>query len=129
MNIKTIIGQVWPIGRNTSEISKEIGGKPIKSDSTTDRDGNGQMPFHQGQGQDQQPMSDEEFAQALEKFKKLPVIKDKNLMVETQIVDHKRCVILKEASGKVLRRIMESELSILLQAQDKDKGRILSKSA
>jgi hypothetical protein len=103
--------------------------KNIKFDNTHEREGNGQMHSGNDSEHRDQPMNDEQFEQALEHLKKHQVFKDNNLELIVQKVDSKRFVILREANGKVLRRIPESELWSLQSIKDNEKGQLLSKSA
>lgn len=123
MDIKSVINSVIPSGLR----KKEPVEKPIKSDSTTDRDGNGQMPF--GQGQQEQNLNEDQFKAAVEYLKSLPVVVEHNLTVSIQVQEGKRFVFLKESNGKVFRRIPESELANMYFAKDKEKGQLLRKTA
>ena len=98
-----------------------------KSDSATDRDANGQGA--QGEEQQHPPMSDEQLAKALEHLKALAVFKEQNLDLEVTVVNDKKFVLIKERSGKVVRRIPEHELWSLMKTKEKQKGQLLSKSA
>ncbi len=102
--------------------------KAIKSDSTTDRDANGQQAGG-GEEQRREPMSDEQFEKALAHLRGLPVVKDHNLEVDVQNQNEKRFILLKEPTGKVVRRIPEAELWSLLRVKPNEKGQILRKSA
>jgi hypothetical protein len=124
MDIKNALNAVIPLSLR----AKDKVEKTIKSDSTTDRDGNGQMPSGQGEKQ-RQPMTDEEYKSALEHLRSLPVVKENNLIVELSLQEHKKFILLKEPSGKVVRRITEAELWSLLDVQPGQKGSVLNKSA
>lgn len=124
MNIKGIVNSVLPIG--TREVEKKD--KAIKSDSTHDRDANGQQ-FHGGQEEHKRPMTPEELKKALEHLKSLAVVKDHNLRLEVREVDNRKFVFLIEPSGKVIRRIPEAELWTLQVMKDSDKGQLIRKTA
>lgn len=102
--------------------------KGIKSDTTHDREGNGQMPSG-NDSEHREPMSEDQFEQAIEHLKKHQVFKDNNLEILVQKVESKRFVIIREPNGKVLRRIPESELWSLQAIKDNEKGQLLSKTA
>lgn len=103
--------------------------RSISSEKTTDREGNGQAAYGDGGQQQHQPMSDEQFQAVLEHLRGLQVVKENGLEVVEYASEGKRMVLLREPSGKVLRRIPESELWSLQTVKDKEKGQLLSKSA
>ncbi len=123
MNIRSIGKIIDPL----SHVVKEASDKVVKSDSTTDRDGNGQM----AQGDSHHPpMSDEQFKKAIEHLKKLAVVKERNLSVEVSFeANGQRFVMIKEKNGKLFRKISESELWSLIQTKDNEKGQLISKTA
>ncbi len=102
--------------------------RSINSEKSSDREGNGQSAFG-GNEQQHPPMTEEQFQQALEHLRNLPVVKDHQLEVVTEIREEKRVIILKEPSGKVIRRIMENELWSLQGVKDTEKGQLLRRSA
>lgn len=102
--------------------------RSINTEKTVDREGNGQSSFGDG-GDKHEPMSDEQFQKALEHLRGLQVVKDNHLEVLEIVSEEKRFVILKEPSGKIIRRISESELWTLQAVKDYAKGQFLSRSA
>lgn len=102
--------------------------RSISSEKTTDREGNGQAAYGEG-GEQHPPMNDEQFKKALEHLRNLQAIKDNHLEVIEYVTEGKRFVLLKEPSGKVIRRIPEKELWSLITVKNKEKGQLLSKSA
>lgn len=126
MDIKNVAkGMLSPQIRLNEKVERMI-----KSDSATDRDANGQMPSGGQQGEDQGPMSDEHIAKCIEHLKGLPTVKDHNLIVELQVHENKKFVIIREsAGGKVIRRISEPELRTLQFVNEKEKGQLLRKTA
>lgn len=125
MDIKKVFNLPQSMRESESSAPAE---RVIKSDSTTDREGNGQMPFGEGE-QHREPMSDEQMEKAIEHLKAIAVVKENNLEVELVVQNEKRFILLKELSGKVIRRIPEAELWSLLRVKANEKGQILSKSA
>ncbi len=77
MDIRNVLGTVLPVNLR----KKDPVERAIKSDSATDRDGNGQMP-QQGEREKRPPMTPQELALSVEHLKKLAVVKDHNLSVE-----------------------------------------------
>ncbi len=107
---------------------KDATDRVIKSDSTTERDGNGQMPFGEG-GEHKPPMSEEQLKKAMEHLASHAAVKENNLSVELQVIDGRNFVLIKEASGKIVRRIPEIELWSLKDVQENEKGQLLRKTA
>lgn len=124
MDIRNVVGSLIP----TNITKKDPTDRIIKSDSTTDRDGNGQMPFGEG-GDQKPPMSEEQLKKAVEHLSSHAAVKDNNLTVELIQIDGKNFVLIKEASGKVVRRIPEHELWTLKDVQENEKGQLLRKTA
>lgn len=124
MDIKNALNQILPLNIR----AKDQVQKSIKSDSTTDRDANGQQAFGENP-EHHEPMSDEQLQKAMDHLKGLAAVKDNSLVVELLVVENRRFVLLKEPSGKVIRRIPEAELWSLQILQDDKKGQILNKSA
>jgi hypothetical protein len=112
--------------------AKENVERPIKMGNATDRDANGQQTFQERE-QHREPMTQEQFEKALEALQNLPAVKEHNLTVEPIEVDGRRMVLLKEADGKILRRIPEAELWTLPEMKSSDpstkKGQLLRKTA
>ncbi|MBX3018343.1 MAG: hypothetical protein KF767_10665 [Bdellovibrionaceae bacterium] len=127
MDIRHAIGSLLP----TNLRKKDPVERNIKSDSATDRDGNGQMPGQdKNQGEQKPPMSEEQLKKAMDHLKGLPVVKDHNLLVELLTNEGgKRFVLLKEPNGKLIRRIPEEELWTLQVVKETEKGQLLRKTA
>ena len=125
MEVKNVLGAILPIGIR----GKEKVEKTIKSDSTSaDRDANGQMASG-GDQQHREPMSEEQLKKAIEHLKSHAVVKDQNLTVQLLESEGKKFVLIKEPSGKTIRRIPESELWTLQVVKDNEKGQLLQKTA
>ncbi len=125
MDIRNVLGSLIPV--NT--VKKDPTEKIIKSDSTTERDANGQMPFGDGGEQQHPPMSEEQFKKAMEHLASHQAVKENNLIVEALTIDGRKFVLIKEPGGKIVRRIPEVELWSLLKVQDNEKGQLLRKTA
>lgn len=74
-------------------------------------------------------MTEEQLQKVIEHIKSLPIVTANNLIVELVEVDDKKFVLLKESTGKVIRRIPEFELWSLQVMQEDKKGQILNRSA
>ena len=129
MNVKGLFGNMitTPI-RNGDGTSVNKAEKKIKADESHDRDPNGQQAFGE-QRKDHGPMSDEQFEQAQQLLQNLPSLKEQSWVVEKVIENDKRFLLVKDASGKVVRRIPESELWSLSFDKDARTGQLLKKAA
>lgn len=97
-----------------------------KSLETSDRDANGQMPFGD---QQKKKFTEEDIKEAVEKLKKFEGIKSNNLQVRYEQVENIYVVYVEDMTGKVVRRIPESDLvSFLNQDEIKPSGHILNKA-
>lgn len=103
--------------------------RTIKSDSSHDRDANGQQFYDQNKEQHHGPMSEEQFKKATEYLEALDSVKEHNWIVETIVEDSKRYVLVKDNLGTVVRRIPESDLWSLPFDKDVRTGQLLKKSA
>lgn len=102
--------------------------RSIKTDSTTDRDANGQQA-QGGSDQNKEPLSNEEMEKVLEYLKNLTVVKDHQLQVLLVMREKKKFVLLQEPNGTIVRRIPEHELRSVLLPAGEDKGVLLRRSA
>lgn len=129
MNIKGLFGQMitTPI-RNGDGTSISKAEKTIKADEGHERDANGQQAFSDNQRQ-KEPMSDEQFEQAIELMKNLPSVKEHNWKIEKRIENEKRFLVVLDNLNNVVRRIPESELWSLPFDKDARTGQLLKKSA
>ena len=103
----------------------------IKSDVTHDRDANGrQDPSDKKQDQKQRKMSPEEFEKSLNHLRSLAVVKEHKWVIEEEIVEDKRFVLVKDNLGTIIRRIPEMDLWTLnLSDEVVGKGHLLHKAA
>lgn len=128
MDIKNALNSILPPGLRKATPTE----RTIKAGNTTDRDANGQATYDQNQQQHREPMTEEQLKKALEHLKNLPAVKEHNLSVELVEAQGKRFVLLKEADGKVLRRIPEIELwtlPVMTESDPPKKGQLLRKTA
>jgi uncharacterized FlaG/YvyC family protein len=126
MNIKGLLGNMLPTSPIRGASKTE---RAIKSDSTTDRDANGQQAGG-GNQQHREPMTDEQIQKALEQLRNLPAVKEHNWTVELTLLENKKFVLIKDSSGTVIRRIPELDLWTLPAAGEPGaKGQLLKKSA
>ncbi len=124
MDLKGIGKPIGPL----PVINRERVERSISSEKSNDREGNGQAAMN-GEGEQRPPMSEEEFQMALEHLRNLQVVKENHLEVVEFISEGKRIVIIREPSGKVIRRIQENELWTLQAVKYSEKGQLLRRSA
>lgn len=127
MDIKHALNSILPI-QVRSTVPTE---KPIKSENATDRDANGQQQYSQDREEKHGPMSDEQYEEALKQLRAMPGVVEHGFQIETEMIDGRRFTLVKESSGKVIKKITESELWTLPQVSEgeKPKGQILRKTA
>lgn len=125
MNIKGLLGNILPTSsiRPAGKIEKAI-----KSDSTSDRDANGQQAGG-GEQQQREPMTDEQLKKALEQLRNLSGVKEHNWSVELSVIENKKFAVVKDTSGNIIRRIPELDLWTLPEGNESGKGQIFKKSA
>jgi uncharacterized FlaG/YvyC family protein len=124
MNIKGLFGNILPI----SPIKAGKAERTIKSDSTSDRDANGQQAGG-GEGQQREPMTEEQLKKSLEQLRNLPGVKEHNWQVELTLVENKKFVVVTDSNGAIIRRIPELELWTLQPDSIQGKGQLLKKTA
>jgi hypothetical protein len=125
MNIKGLLGNILPTSLIRPAGKTE---KAIKSDSTSDRDANGQQA---GGGEQQQhgPMTDEQLEKALEQLRNFSGVKEHHWIVELLVFENKKFAVVKDTSGNIIRRIPELDLWTLPQGNESGKGQLFKKSA
>lgn len=124
MNIKGLLGNILPTTPVKAPGKIE---RAIKSDSTSDRDANGQQSGEQQQHRE--PMSEEQLQKALEQLRNLPAVKEHDWVVELTLVESKKFVFIKDHEGTIIRRIPELELWTLPQNPQPGKGQLFKKTA
>ncbi|WP_277578429.1 hypothetical protein [Bdellovibrio svalbardensis] len=124
MNIKGLIPSIQP-----SEVrSIDRAGRAIQSDSTHDRDGNGQEAYSQNQ-QEKPPMTEEQLEKAMEHLRALPSFKEHRWTVELDFNEKgARFVLVKDNLGTLIRKIPEAELWTL-PSDSSPRGQLLKRAA
>jgi uncharacterized FlaG/YvyC family protein len=124
MNIKGLFSNIIP----TNEVrSIDRTGKAIQSDSTHDRDANGQEGYQQQQ-QHREPMTPEQLEKAMEHLRSLPAMKEHKWTVSLEDNEGVKSVLVKDNLGNVIRRIPELELWTL-PTDTNPRGQLLKRSA
>ncbi|MFM6926880.1 MAG: hypothetical protein ACKOX6_00355 [Bdellovibrio sp.] len=124
MNIKGLIPNIQP----TDVRAIDRTGRAIQSDSSHDRDANGQETYQQQQQDQKPPMTEEQLESSMEHLRKLPAFKEHRWTVELQDEDGMRCVLVKDNLGNLIRRIPESDLWTL-PTDNSPRGQLLKRSA
>lgn len=125
MNIKGLIPNILP--QDMKAIDRA--GKAIQSDSTHDRDANGQESYSQQQEERKDPMNDEQLEKAMEHLRSLPSFKEHRWTVELEDGEKgSRFVLVKDNLGTLIRRIPELELWTL-PSDNSPRGQLLKRSA
>jgi uncharacterized FlaG/YvyC family protein len=123
MNIKGLFSNIIP----TNEVrSIDRTGKAIQSDSTHDRDANGQEGYQQQQHRE--PMTPEQLEKAMEHLRSLPAMKEHKWTVSLEDNEGVKSVLVKDNLGNVIRRIPELELWTL-PTDTNPRGQLLKRSA
>ncbi|MCC6278628.1 MAG: flagellar protein FlaG [Oligoflexia bacterium] len=120
MNIKGLVSNIIPVDflKKERHVTRQ----------TTDRD-----PSQGGAGQqppEQHRFTDAELEEALKMLGELQGIKENNLQFRVERNDARIVVFVEDVSGKVIRRIPDTELWHLLTHRQKDskRGNLLNKS-
>jgi uncharacterized FlaG/YvyC family protein len=94
-------------------------------DASADREN---MPNGGDGGHQHHKMNDEEIQKAIERLRSLQGIKDNNLIIKLDKSSGVPIVFIEDYTGKVVRRIPESELWQLSQQVEKSKGHLIDRT-
>ncbi len=119
MNIKSIANNLIPL--EIKKISRDA-----KAEASSDRDANGKRE-DPPKREPRRNLSQEELDAAVSFLKELKGVKDHNLTVRLVRQNGVPMALVEDATGKVVRRLPETELS-LLDPSEKSKGNLLDKS-
>lgn len=122
MDIKYVVRNILPFTVKKKEEAKA--GSALDTDN--ERDANGQQA---GEGDKRKRnLSPEEIANAVKYLAELPGVKDHGLNVRVETKDDITVVYVEDRDGKVVRRIPESELSLLTGTREKKSGHLLNRA-
>lgn len=125
MNIKNLIGNSAPVTPANAAAKAE---RPIKTDTTQDRDGNGQQQYQKERKKEK--MTDEQFEKAVAILREKNFIKDMNWVVVTATEEDIKYAIVRERAGQLIRKIVEYDLwEVFDEAPEETKGQLLKKTA
>ncbi len=119
MNIKSVANNLIPF--DVKRITRDQ-----KAEASSDRDGNGKRE-EENKKEPRRNLSEEELQAAVAHLKELKGVKDHNLNVRLVRQNGVPVALVEDGNGKVVRRIPETELS-LLDTGEKSKGNLLDKS-
>ena len=121
MDIKGVFRQVIPFPTAKTEEAKA----KAKLDAGNDKEGNGQSA---GEEQKRRHLSPEEIQEAVQYLEGLPGVKENNLTIRKETKDGITVVYIEDRTGKIVRRIPESELAALTSNRDKKSGHLLNRA-
>lgn len=127
MNIRNFLGNSVPVTPVSAPTRVE---RPIQTDSTHDRDANGQEMYQQREKKKER-MTDEQFEKALAILREKNFIKDMNWVVLAVYENNTKYAWVQDQSGQSIRKIVEFELWDLFDDTEKEqtKGQLLRRTA
>lgn len=126
MNIKNLLGNSAPV---TPVSSANKADKPIKLDTTQDRDANGQYFYQKDRRREK--MTDEQFEKALAILREKNFIKEMNWVVVATTESDIKVAWVQDSSGQTIRKITEYDLWEVFDdvKSEETKGQLLKKTA
>lgn len=126
MNIKNLLGNSNPVS-SIANVAKAD--RPIKMDSSHDRDPGGQQ--YSQQEKKKEKMTQEQFDKALALLKQKNFIKDMNWIVVAVHEHDIKYALVQDRNGNQIRKIVEFELWEIFddKSTDETKGQLLKKTA
>jgi uncharacterized FlaG/YvyC family protein len=122
MNIKGIVNNLIPIDFFKTDLRK--------TRNTADRD-----PQQGGDGGGETPQrhqfTDQELDEVLKHLRELPGVKVNNLQIRVEKTENRVVVFVEDVTGKVVRRIPDTELWFLMKSRSTtvgDRGNLLNKA-
>lgn len=122
MNIKGLVGNVIPFPVKKAEEAKA----KTALDADNEKEGNGQSSG--GGDHRRRNLTPEEIAIAVKHLENLEGVKNNGLTVRLESNDGVTVVYVEDRDGKIVRRIPESELSLLTSNREKKTGSLLNKA-
>ena len=124
-SISRLMDPIFLVGPNLEKkLTTALSLKYEKTEPEFDRDGNGRM-----EQEPQSPVTEEEFALVMEYLISHSVVAELGLVLEPFMTGKTRFILVKEKSGKIVRKISERELRKILVSKGHEKGSFLSRSA
>lgn len=121
MNVKNIsTAAILPV-----DPKQRVEGKS-RARASTDRDADGKR--EQAEPELKRHLTDQEFDEAIKALEEMPGLKSNNLTIKVERSADVRVILIMDGSGKVVRRLSESQLWLATRDRDKQTGRILDKA-
>lgn len=126
MNIKNLLGNSAPITPASSVAKAE---RPIKMDSSHDRDPGGQQ--YSQQEKKKEKMTQEQFDKAVALLREKHFIKDMNWVVLAIEDNDVKYACVQDSEGKIIRKIIEFDLWEVFDdvKSEESRGQLLKKTA
>jgi hypothetical protein len=125
MNVKNFLGTQASI---TSVSKVEKVDRQIKTDSTADRDANGQQAYQREKRKDK--MTEEQFDQALALLREKSFVKEMSWVVLATMENELKYAWVQDSNGQTIRKISEYDLwDIFDETPAETKGQLLKKTA
>ena len=124
MNIKGMVANILP----NTDPRVDRTERTIKSDSSHDRDANGQQAFDNQNQEKHPPMSDEQLEKAMDHLRNLPATKEHKWTVSLEASSSEKFVLVKDNLGNLIRRIPEEDLWTL-PTDNSSRGQLLKRAA
>lgn len=127
MDIKSLVRTVLPF----SPVGPAAGAKQrAQTVETTDRDPHGKQ--EQAEEQPKRHLTQQEIDDAIAYLKSLAGVKENNLIIRLEEHDGIKVIFVEEPGGKVVRRLAEADLFVLLKSkaapEPKKSGNLLNKA-
>jgi uncharacterized FlaG/YvyC family protein len=123
MNVRNLTNPITAVDSKSSV----QGAKPVRSEvSSEDRDADGRQ---QHKEENKNPLSEEEMQKAKEYIEKLDGLKSNDLKLTVESGGEYRVFVIHDKDGKIVRRIVEWEMRMILNSADKRTGQLFDKVA
>ena len=130
MDVKNVFRNILPFASNPMSEAKRRELVQGEAKTSADRDP-GTAPDQQQSGESpRRNLSDEEIQEAIKHLEALPGVKDNGLRVRLERNDGIPVVYVEDRDGKVVRRIPETELSMIKarSSDNKSTGNLLNRA-
>ncbi len=129
MDVKGIVRNILPFGIAGSRDKLEVKRREKTASSTNetaDKEGNGQAQSEEQEKR--RNLSEAEILEAMHILEALPGVKENGLTVKLMKIDGVPAVYIEDRTGKVVRRIPETELNHVLKTKEKKTGHLLNRA-
>lgn len=130
MDIKHIVRTVIPFANSSAQETKEAkeaASSRLTTEDTAEREGNGQSASDDQKKR--RNLTQEELDEAVQYLASLPGLKDNNLTVRLERnAEGIPSILVMDGTGRVVRRIPESEISTLSANKEKKSGHLLNRA-